>query len=53
MTILVGVLPSITARKGIAGRAIVAKAFEHYCRDDGLMTGSIFAKNRYEVAEKN
>ena len=53
MTILVGVFPSITARKGIAGRAIVAKALEQYYRDDGLMAGSIFAKKRYEVAEKN
>ena len=53
MAILVGVFPSITARKGMAGREIVAKAFEQYYQDDGLMTGSIFAKNRYEVAEKN
>ena len=53
MALLVGVLPSITARKGIAGREIVAKAFAKYYSDDGLMEGSIFAKNRYEVAEKN
>ena len=53
MAILVGVFPSITARKGIAGRAIVAKAFEQYYQGDGLMAGSILAKNRYEVAEKN
>ena len=53
MALLVGVLPFITARKGIAGREIVAKAFEQYYRDDGLMEGSIFAKKRYEVAEKN
>ena len=51
--ILVGVLPSITARKGIAGRAIVAKAFEQYFKDEGHKTGSILAKNRYEVAAKN
>ena len=53
MTVFVGVFPSITARKGIAGRGIVAKAFEQYYRDDGLMTEYIFAKNRYEVAENN
>ena len=51
--ILVGVLPSITARKGIAGRVIVANAFEQYFRDGGHKTGSILAKNRYEVAAKN
>ena len=53
MPILVGIFPSITARKGIAGRAVVAKAFEQYYRGDGLMEASIFAKNRYEVAAKN
>lgn len=53
MALLVGFFPSITARKGIAGRAIVAKAIEQYYCDDGLVEGSIFAKNRYEVAEKH
>ena len=53
MPILVGVLPSITARKGIAGRAIVAQAFEQYFRAEGHKEGSILAKNRYEVAAKN
>ena len=51
--ILVGVLPSITARKGTAGRAIVAKAFEKYFQDGGHKTGSVLAKYRYEVAAKN
>lgn len=53
MALLFGVFPSITARKGMSGRAIVAKAFGQYYRDDGLMEGSIFVKNRYQVAEKN
>lgn len=51
--ILVGVLPSITARKGLAGRAVVAKAFEQYFRNEGHKKGSVLAKNRYEVAAKN
>jgi len=51
--ILVGVLPSITAHKGIAGRAIVAKSFEQYFRNEGHKSGSVLAKNRYEVAAKD
>ena len=50
---MVGVLPSFTARKGVAGRAVVAKAFEQYYRDDGHKSGSVLARNRYEVACKN
>ena len=53
MPILAGIFPSITARKGIAGRAVIAKAFERYYRGNGLMEASIFAKNRYKIAEKN
>ncbi len=53
MPILVGILPSITARKGLAGRAVVAKAFEQYFRNEGHKKGSVLAKNRYEVAAKN
>lgn len=53
MPLLVGVLPSITARKGLAGRAVVAKAFEQYFRNEGHKKGSVLAKNRYEVAAKN
>ena len=51
--LLVGILPSIVARKGVAARTKVAKAFETYYKEDGLLTGSILAKNRYEVAAKN
>ncbi|MCJ1470534.1 hypothetical protein MMC07_009180 [Pseudocyphellaria aurata] len=53
MTILVGVLPSITARKGIAGRDKVAKAFENYFRIDGHKNASILMRNRYETSAKN
>ena len=46
-------LPSITARKGIVGRNIVAKAFEQYFKDGGHKSGSILAKKRYGVATRN
>lgn len=49
---LVGVLPSITARKGIAGRTKVAKAFEHYFRIAGHKQASAFVRNRYEASVK-
>lgn len=53
MTILVGFLPSITARKGLAGRAKLAKAFEQYYRADGHKQGSLLARNRYETSARN
>ena len=53
MTILIGVLPSITARKGIAGRTKVAKAFEHYFRIEGHKQASILMRNRYETSARN
>lgn len=52
MALLVGVLPSITARKGIAGRTKVAKAFEHYFRIEGHKQASIWMRNRYETYAK-
>ena len=53
MPLLVGILPSITARKGIAGREIVVKAFEKYFSTEGHKKGSILTKNRYEASAKN
>lgn len=53
VAILVGVLPSITARKGIAGRARVVQAFEHYFQNGGHKEGSILMQNRYETSAKN
>lgn len=52
MAMLVGVLPSVTARKGIAGRTKVAKAFEHYFRIEGHKQASILVRNRYEASAK-
>lgn len=53
MAILVGFLPSVLARKGIAGRAKVAEAFEHYYQTGGHEEGSVLARNRYETSLKN
>ena len=52
MAILLEVLSSFTARKGIAGRATAAKAFEKYYQNEGQMSASRLAKSRYEVAVK-
>lgn len=53
MSILVGIFPSITARRGVAGRAKVVQAFEHYLRTEGHKQASILMKNRYQVSAKN
>ena len=53
MALLIDVLPFVTARKGIAGRAKVAQAFEHYFRIDGHKEASILMRNRYESSFRN
>ena len=53
MALLVGILPSVTAHKGLAGRAKVVKAFEHYFNTHGHDSASILMKNRYETSAKN
>lgn len=53
VTILIGVLPSITARKGLAGRAKVVKAFEHYFETGGHKKGAVLMRNRYNTSSKN
>ena len=53
VTILIGILPSIMARKGIAGRERVVKAFEDYFQTGGLEKASIWMRNRFEVGSKN
>ena len=52
MSILIGIFPSITARKGVAGRAKVVKAFEHYLRTEGRKTASVLMKNRHQFSAK-
>jgi cytochrome P450 len=53
MSILVGFLPSITARKPIAARAKVAKAFEAYFKAGGVKNASVLAQARYQVEVDN
>lgn len=53
MSILVGIMPSIVARKGLAGRAKVAKAFENYFQADGQKQASMLMQNRYETSARN
>lgn len=53
MSILVGILPSIIARKGLAGRAKVAKAFEKYFLDGGHEQASTLMQNRYDTSARN
>lgn len=53
MSILVGVLPSITARKPIAARSKVANAFEAYYRAGGIEQASALAKLRYQAEINN
>ncbi|KAK7917930.1 hypothetical protein PG985_009804 [Apiospora marii] len=53
MSILVGVLPWLTARKPIAARDRVAKAFEAYYRAGGVEQASAYARMRYQVEVDN
>jgi cytochrome P450 len=49
MSILVGVLPSIFARKPIAARSKVVAAFEAYYKAGGVHKGSALAQKRYQA----
>ncbi|XDG01572.1 hypothetical protein ABKA04_001187 [Annulohypoxylon sp. FPYF3050] len=53
MSILVGFLPSITARKPIAARTKVAKAFEAYYKAGGVEKASALTRNRYQAEIDN
>ena len=53
MAILVGILPSVTARKGLAGREKVVRAFKTYLANDSHKESSIWMKNRYELSARN
>ncbi|KAF2155877.1 putative cytochrome P450 [Myriangium duriaei CBS 260.36] len=50
MLILVNILPSVIARKAIAARDKVAKAFETYYKAGGHEKGSAWARDRYQLA---
>jgi cytochrome P450 len=47
------VLPSIFARKGLAGRVRAVKAFEEYFHSGGHEKASILMRNRYETGVRN
>ncbi len=51
--ILLNLVPSITARRGIRGRKKVAAAFLKYFNADGQKQGSKFVQNRYDVSIRN
>lgn len=53
MSLLVGFFPSITARKPIAARNKVAKAFEEYYRAGGVQKASALAQKRYQAEIDN
>ncbi|KAJ4422064.1 hypothetical protein N0V82_003254 [Gnomoniopsis sp. IMI 355080] len=53
MSILIGFLPSLTARKPIAARAKVAKAFEAYYKAGGVQKASALAQKRYQAEIDN
>ncbi|KAI0521198.1 cytochrome P450 [Xylaria bambusicola] len=53
MSILIGILPSLTARKPIAARNKVAKAFEKCYKAGGFKHASALAKKRYQAEVDN
>lgn len=53
MVLLVGIFPSVTARKGLAVRAKVVKVSEQYFRTNGHEQASILMNKRYETSAKN
>ena len=53
MSILVGIIPSILARKGIAGRARVVKAFERYFLAGYHEGASMLVQKRYEIKSQH
>ena len=53
MAFLAGLFPSLTARKGVAGREKLVKAFEKYFQSGGHKHSSQFVQDRYEISVKN
>jgi cytochrome P450 len=48
-TLIINVLPSLTARKGHLGRERMAKAFTEYFAKKGHESASVLVKNRFKV----
>ncbi|KAJ0117816.1 hypothetical protein J7T55_002016 [Diaporthe amygdali] len=53
MSILIGFLPSITARKPVSARTKVAEAFEEYYKAGGVQKASALAQMRYQAEIDN
>lgn len=53
MQILVGFIPSITARKPVAARTKAVRAFEKYYEAGGIDKASAYARYRHEVEVNN
>jgi cytochrome P450 len=53
LSILIGFLPRLIARKPVAARTKVAKAFERYYKAGGVQQASAFAKKRYQAEINN
>ena len=53
MSLLVGFAPSITARRGVQGRKVVAEAFEDYFTHEGHKEASVLVQKRYETSARN
>ncbi|KAJ8131749.1 hypothetical protein O1611_g1878 [Lasiodiplodia mahajangana] len=53
MSILIGFLPALTARKAIAARTKVAKAFEKYYKAGGVQQASALTRKRYQAEIDN
>lgn len=52
ISIIIGILPSVTARRPLEARERVAEALKAYYRSGGQERGSALTRNRYNVARK-
>ena len=53
MSLLIGLAPSIMARRGVQGRKVVAEAFEEYFNRGGHKEASVLVQNRYDTSARN
>ncbi|KAH8180213.1 cytochrome p450 domain-containing protein [Sarocladium implicatum] len=53
VTLMIGILPSITAKKPAEARDKIAAAFQRYYEDGGLETASTIAQGRYRLTSEH
>lgn len=53
ISLVIGIIPSVLARKSIAGRERIVTAFEDYFRAEGQKRASKFTQKRYETGITN